>query len=188
MNADWVMVIITAIYATATIYIMFANRTSAKTARAQLVEMKREHDETSRIQVMPYLRFQVGECRSAPNKSYPDFEIDVDDCKNSENGITVFIPIEVENIGQGLATNLTCSWNNGRYTKEFPVDYLQIKEKRGAYFEFSARIGSYRDYPLSFGFSDLLGNHYTQNFVLCIFAQDDCFEIEAHKTGFPQKI
>ena len=53
MTADWAMVIITAIYVGATIIIMVANRSAAKAAKEQLEEMKKEHDENARIQVMP---------------------------------------------------------------------------------------------------------------------------------------
>lgn len=46
MSADWVMVIITAIYVIATIFICWANIKSANASKSQLDEMKRQYDET----------------------------------------------------------------------------------------------------------------------------------------------
>lgn len=49
--ADWLMVIITAIYVVATIFICLANIKSAEATREQLVESKRQFDEENRAYV-----------------------------------------------------------------------------------------------------------------------------------------
>lgn len=48
MSADWAMVIITAVYVVATIFICWANIKSAKASQAQLQEMQRQYAEENR--------------------------------------------------------------------------------------------------------------------------------------------
>lgn len=48
MSADWAMVIITAVYVIATIFICWANIKSAKASQAQLQEMQRQYAEENR--------------------------------------------------------------------------------------------------------------------------------------------
>lgn len=58
---DWLMVVITFVYVVATIFICIANLNSAKATRAQLAEMKHEHDENVRMSVMPYFEVNCDE-------------------------------------------------------------------------------------------------------------------------------
>lgn len=55
MITDWLMVIITAIYVGATIYIMRANRASAKATQMQVDEMKRQFEEANQ----PYITTEL---------------------------------------------------------------------------------------------------------------------------------
>ena len=55
---DWLMVVITAIYVVATIYISRANIKSADATREQLVESKRQYEDKKRLEIMPYLQFE----------------------------------------------------------------------------------------------------------------------------------
>lgn len=48
MSADWAMVIITAVYVVATIFICWANIKSAKASKAQLQEMQKQYAEENR--------------------------------------------------------------------------------------------------------------------------------------------
>ena len=190
MNADWAMVAITAIYVIASICIMRANQNSAKTAKAQLDEMKREHDEAARLQVMPYLRFQVGERLPVVDKMLPAFIINVNEYEKNEDAVGVITVVEVANIGQGLAANLTCSWDDMEHLQEFPVDYLRVEEKKGAHFMFLAKrgtsVGVSSYFTLSFHFTDLLGNDYTQDVELNIFAGENNLEVKAYKSYAPR--
>ena len=54
MITDWLMVIITAVYVVATIFICSANMKSAKATREQLAEAKRQYEEEHR----PYITYQ----------------------------------------------------------------------------------------------------------------------------------
>lgn len=57
--ADWIMVVITAIYVIATIAICVFNYKTAKAANLQIQESKRQFDETRRLQIMPYLQVTI---------------------------------------------------------------------------------------------------------------------------------
>lgn len=190
MNADWAMVAITAIYVIATICIMRANQKSAKTAKAQLDEMKREHDETARLQIMPYLQFQVGEKLPVVDKMLPAFIINVNEYENNEDAVGVITVVEVANIGQGLAVNLTCSWDDMEHMQDFPVEYLRVEEKKGAHYMFLAKRGTaagVSDYfMLSFHFADLLGNNYIQDIELSVLAGENNLEVKAYKSYAPR--
>lgn len=54
MITDWLMVVITAVYVIATIFICMANIKSAKATREQLAEAKRQYEEEHR----PYISYQ----------------------------------------------------------------------------------------------------------------------------------
>ena len=189
MNADWMMVIITAVYVIATIFIMLANQKSAKSAKEQFAEMKREHEETSRLQVMPYLRFQVGDHLPVRDKMLPAFIINVNEYDNNEDCVGVITAIEVTNIGQGLATNIFCSWDDREHIQTFPVDYLRSDEKECDNFMFLAkrgtRVGTSEDFTLTFHFTDTLGNDYLQNIILNVFARENSLEVKASKSETP---
>ena len=60
---DWIMIIITAVYVIATIFICVANFKSAKATRDQITEQKRQFDETNRAYVT--VHFEV-----SPSKLY----------------------------------------------------------------------------------------------------------------------
>lgn len=55
MMTDWMMVVLTAVYVIATIFICFFNFRSAKATREQVAEMKRQFDEESR----PYITTEL---------------------------------------------------------------------------------------------------------------------------------
>ena len=55
MITDWLMVVITAVYVIATIFICMANIKSAKATREQLAEAKRQYEEDHR----PYISYQL---------------------------------------------------------------------------------------------------------------------------------
>ena len=60
MDAEWVMVWITAVYVVATILICYANLKSARATREQVLESQRQFEETKRLERMPYFDVSVG--------------------------------------------------------------------------------------------------------------------------------
>ena len=189
MTADWAMVVITAVYVAATLFIMRANQKSAKSAKEQLAEMKREHEETSRLQVMPYLRFRVIEHAPIKDNVLPEFIINVNDYESNDDCVGTIAAIELTNIGQGLATNLNCSWDDMEHIQAFPVDYLRCNEKKDALYMFFAKrgtkVGVSDHFTLTFHFTDILGNDYKQNIILNVFARENNLEISSQKSQSP---
>ena len=53
---DWLMVGITVVYVIATVFICWANFSSARASKAQVEESKRQYEETKRLQMMPYIK------------------------------------------------------------------------------------------------------------------------------------
>ena len=189
MTADWAMVIITAIYVGATIIIMVANRSAAKAAKEQLEEMKKEHDENTRIQVMPYLRFQVGDHLPIKNKMLPSFTININEYDGNEDCVADMNAIEVTNIGQGLATNLFCSWDHIEHIQSLPVDYLRCDESECDSFLFLAKRGTssgiHTTFVLTFHFQDVLGHSYTQDLTINALAKENGLAITMLTAGTP---
>lgn len=61
MITDWLLVVITAIYVVATIYIMRANQKTAEISKQQIDESKKQFDESRRLQVLPYLQIHISD-------------------------------------------------------------------------------------------------------------------------------
>ena len=119
MITDWLMVGITLIYVIATIAIWFANHKSARATEKQLVESKRQFDETKRLEHMPYMQVSFGEWITSDERgSYlPNMWLDINrtaDNHASSSGMS----IDVTNIGLGLAVNLKCQWISGEIKQE----------------------------------------------------------------------
>ena len=116
---DWLMVGITLVYVIATIAIWFANHKSARATEKQLIESKRQFDETKRLEHMPYMQVSFGEWITSDERgSYlPNMWLDINrtaDNHASSSGMS----IDVTNIGLGLAVNLKCQWVSGEITQE----------------------------------------------------------------------
>ncbi len=60
VDPNWVLVILTAVYVVATIFICLANRSSASATKAQTEEMKRQYLESSRARVVIRFDKRVG--------------------------------------------------------------------------------------------------------------------------------
>lgn len=189
MTADWAMVIITAIYVGATIVIMVANHNTAKAAKEQLAEMKKEHDENVRIQVMPYLRFRVGEHLKIDDMMLPSIIIQVNELESPSECVGLMTAIEVSNIGQGLATNICFSWDDMESIQSLPVDYLRCNEKKCDSYSFVSKrgtaVGVTERFNMTFYFSDILGNEYSQKLTLNAFARENSLEIKMVNAGTP---
>lgn len=101
---DWLMVGITLVYVIATIAIWFANHKSARATEKQLIESKRQFDETKRLEHMPYMQVSFGEWKTNDERgSYlPNMILDINrsgDNRFASSGKS----IDVTNIGLGLA-------------------------------------------------------------------------------------
>ena len=180
MVTDWIMVGITFVYVVATIAIWFANHKSASATEKQLVESKRQFDETKRLEHMPYMQVSFGEWITSDERgSYlPDMWLDINrttDNRSASSGMS----IDVTNIGLGLAVNLKCKWISDRINdeKHLSTTLLKRDESCNSTFIISAAMPDKEpqcaETSLVICFDDFLGNHYEQK-------TDISFQIHPH--------
>ena len=102
---DWLMVGITVVYVIATVFICWANFSSARASKAQVEESKRQYEETKRLQMMPYIN-----CDFEKTRADDGLKLDiVTDCNSSVTHGKYFI---FKNVGLGSAKEITYKWNN----------------------------------------------------------------------------
>lgn len=115
-----IMVLITAAYVVATIKIQKANEKAAKASNDQLEESKRQFNENRRLDVMPYLQFEIR------HNLIPDYSMNLTLFGHNLSG-EYTITICVKNIGRGTAKDIKYIWHNfeGQYDRVFPFSALQ---------------------------------------------------------------
>lgn len=183
---DWLMVGITLVYVIATIAIWFANHKSARATEKQLIESKRQFDETKRLEHMPYMQVSFGKWITSDERgSYlPNMWLDINrtaDNHASSSGMS----IDVTNIGLGLAVNLKCQWVSGDIKQEqfLSASILKQEECCTSTFIISAAVPDkepqYAETSLIICFDDFLGNHYEQTV-------DISFQIHPHHINLVQ--
>lgn len=196
MDAEWVMVWITAVYVIATILICYANLKSARATREQVLESQRQFEETKRLERMPYFDVSV-----AQNFNIPDvFDTDITVSINGGQSKEVVCSLEwlqFTNIGYGTATDL--SFTSGNAVDVLPMQFMPSKtfqeDKKGI-------LGIRFDIPfpcdsethkqnisLSLNYQDLLGNRYQQELVLSFCAESEKnVELSEVRVSIPQLI
>lgn len=183
---DWLMVGITLVYVIATIAIWFANHKSARATEKQLIESKRQFDETKRLEHMPYMQVSFGEwITNGERGSYlPNMWLNINrtaDNHASSSGMS----IDVTNIGLGLAVNLKCQWVSGDIKQEQHLSASLLKQEEccTSTFIISAAVPDkepqYAETSLIICFDDFLGNHYEQTV-------DISFQIHPHHISLVQ--
>lgn len=161
MITDWLMVGITLVYVIATCIICKANITSAKATKEELAEIKRQFDESKRLEYMPFFQLNVATSES------PRAEILLD---HSE-GVTEYIyqVVALKNVGNSTATTIIYDWTFQEKTQSdvFPINAIM----RGDTYYFQLTIGSNTQKNdimndciglLLLQFNDILGHTYTQ--------------------------
>ena len=183
---DWLMVGITLVYVIATIAIWFANHKSARATEKQLIESKRQFDETKRLEHMPYMQVSFGEwITNGERGSYlPNMWLNINrtaDNHASSSGMS----IDVTNIGLGLAVNLKCQWVSGDIKQEQHLSASLLKQEEccTSTFIISAAVPDkepqYTETSLIICFDDFLGNHYEQTV-------DISFQVHPHHISLVQ--
>ena len=162
---DWLMVVITAIYVLATIYISRANIKSADATREQLVESKRQYEDKKRLEIMPYIQFE----QTKDNANH-ELNLVLDSGKLTGEYILL---VRMKNIGNGTAKDIayTYQWNNGANTYDrgaFPVQALSFGESQTIKVGFAHTVEERAERSACFvlRYRDLLENAYTQKLNL----------------------
>lgn len=186
-NEGALMVIITAVYVIATIFICMANIKSAKAskdqvkaakeqtdaAKAQLEEMRREHNESKRLEIMPFL--DVDATNYIPRSQQAGFEMPASlslEHLSSSHSANYAKNVSVKNIGLGIAHNIKTTWVADCETIVYGLSatLLKVNEAINTNVIISAntRQNNVEDLPatLRFEFEDLIGNKYFQDLNL----------------------
>ena len=186
-NEGALMVVITTVYVIATIAICWANIKSAKAskdqvkaakeqtdaAKAQLEEMQREHNESKRLEIMPFLDVDFG--NYIPSGQRAEFEMPALlslERLSSNYSANYAKNVSVKNIGLGIAHNIKTTWVAECETTVYSLSatLLKVNEAMNTNAIISAnfRQSNAEDLPatLRFEFEDLIGNKYYQDLSL----------------------
>ena len=163
---DWLMVGITFVYVVATIFICRANIRSAKASKEQLAEMKREHEESIRLQVIPFLQVE-----ETAETAY-GFELDLPLAAEEKSDWTMANIVKIKNLGNGAATNIIYEWSSEKneisMCEAFPINAISAGGEYKACFSFDC-IKSEIDTvigTLILHFDDMRGFSYTQHIII----------------------
>ena len=190
-NEGALMVIITLIYVIATIRICRANIKAADAAREQLVESKRQFEETRRLEIMPYFELDIVDDSSLRWES--DVSLLISE-GNAKEKTVIGKKLVINNIGLGNAKDFTYVWKNlnGSYRRhdlqfssisvggkrEITIDFYAEHQEDGS--EYEAQVS------LLFHYCDLLENMYQQE-LLIIFqiGKPEKVTLKNYKAGTP---
>lgn len=185
-NEGALMVIITFVYVVATCFICGANMRSAKASKAQLEEMKNEHDETIRYGIMPFL--QIEEISEVEHDFYLELPLVDKTQADWEMGSVV----RVKNIGNGAATNLTYTWESENMptvvNDTFPINAIKADGEYQIALSFDSmksKIGSNLG-TLILHYDDMRGYSYNQRMVFTYSPDNRYFCIDDINIDVPE--
>ena len=186
------MVLITFVYVVATVEICRANIKSAEATREQLVESKRQFDETKRLEHMPYMQVSFGKWITSDERGscLPDMWLDISHHKD-EDDVSSGMSIDITNIGLGLAVNMKCKWISGEMTadKHLSANLLKQEECCTSTFIISAdkpnEKTQYAKVALVICFDDFLGNHYEQTIEISFEIHQEYLSLVHYRTEMP---
>ena len=174
---DWIMVGITAVYVIATILILRANKKSAEVAETQLQqsrdeteELKKQFEESQRLSCQPFL--QIEKTSMLPNENYIQIFIPIhyEESDDFSYPGSIRQDFVIKNLGNGNAINIFYSWDDYSKTHKDTccpsVNAIMHGDTYGIRMVVNPLIES-RSY-LRFYYNDLIGNSYTQKFLINI--------------------
>ena len=164
-NDGALMVIITFVYVVATCFICGANMRSAKASKAQLEEMKNEHEETIRYGIMPFLQME------GIYEYEHDFCLELPLVDKTQANWKMEGNVRVKYIGNGAATNLTYTWKSENMASAinaaFPINAIKADGEYRIYLSFDSKkseIGSTLG-TLILHYDDMRGYSYNQRII-----------------------
>lgn len=193
-NEGAIMVAITFAYLVATVFIFIANNKSANATRKQTEELKRQHEETKRLEHMPYMQVDFGKwITSNQRETYlPDMFLNI--CKtDGDNSSTASsgMSIELTNIGLGHAVNIICRWISGEISEDKKLSFVMLKKDESGKSNIIVsgnRIEETTQYPktkLIICFEDFLGNHYEQTIEISFEFENNNIRIFQYNVNNP---
>lgn len=167
---DWLMVGITLVYVIATIVICSANITSAKGAKDQLDESRRQYEEGKRLENMPFLHFEI--CQFEKAKIFGDMMdfmlgLKIMEMNKDDEVQTIEKRIIIKNVGKGTAKDIYYVWNN--MTASYKRDDLRFRvlqpgeNKKGMIvLYYHSNMENFPEVSVDMRYKDLLNNCYEQ--------------------------
>ncbi|WP_295611863.1 hypothetical protein [uncultured Methanobrevibacter sp.] len=183
-NSQALLVLITAIYVIATINISNANIRSAEATREQIIESKRQFEETKRLEYMPCFEIYFDKMEAGTGTSI--------ELTDKQTGIihNLITKYRIENISKGTAINVNCrvisaikdteliTWPIVPAQKEIAINCLILADK--GYF-----IDNSLPFSVVISYDDIMNNHYEQNVEL-EFIENNPRWIWVKSVGAPQ--
>lgn len=168
---DWLMVGITAVYVIATIFICWANISSANATKKQIAQSENQFEETQRLGMMPYLTFEHIKDETLDS----DIEILLPFTKEMSVSCHHSSIFRLKNIGNGTATTVIYTWRCGEKdiceSECFPLNAISINSPYVITFFFADKEDGNNAfvYPsaatLTLQYYDLLGRIYEQKII-----------------------
>lgn len=175
-NNGFLMVLITFLYVVTTIGIFCANHTSAKAANQQIQEMRRQYDETSRLECLPYFRLDFTSDTPEDPVAFPPDNVNryLSSWRSDSNGSIMTLM----NVGNGTATNIKYSFSINDRPKSDSCSLINaiMKESSYCFKAFFPRVNENEmiDHGvIELEFDDFLGNHYLQSIPLLFYVSDN---------------
>lgn len=181
MDTEWLMVVITAVYAIATIFITISNIVSADASRKQVKESRIQFDEMRRLSSLPFLQIELNGKKDCPI----EYTLELPIGNNTPGDLFSQIGV-LRNIGNGTAMNIVYSWdcketetsnidsffvNAIRYGESYKIELLTTKAKN------DNKVKG----KLTFDYQDLIGNEYEQTMYISIRGYDIMIETDTPK-------
>lgn len=159
------MLAITLIYVVATVIICDANGKSAKAAREQLAESKRQYADNQRISMMPYLQSELSD-------GFCDHRLDLWLIQSGPTRNKIEINLKLMNVGIGTAKDIEYVWHsfeNSSERKPFPIRALHSEGSQVLRINFDGPAKLYEKVArasIDIYYKDLLENKYVQTIEL----------------------
>lgn len=169
---DWLMVIITAVYVGATIFICVFNGKSAKASMKQVEDSIIQFEANRRLQAMPFLQLEIPRENTAPS-----FDIEL----NGDNEAVDFLyyTVKLKNIGNGTAVSIIYSWEDRESNikiEPFPINAIMQGDSYCFQLLINYENNSVLTSKIMWKYMDLLGNSYEQMAILSV--EHDFLSIE----------
>lgn len=161
MIADWVMVVVTTVYAVSTLFIMKANIKTAKSTQKQIQQSNEHFEKQQRLAIRPYLNGYVErEGKEKSGSEHLHIYVGMD-----EDPSTDYRQISFRNIGNGTAKNIKIRMSYGDSSKELLTrnGFLLINNQYVYNLHMADSITEVR---FEFRFTDLFNNEYVQNITI----------------------
>ena len=183
---DSLMVAITFVYVLATIYISDANEKSAKAAREQLVESKRQFEENKQLEFLPVLKISNdGKTNEPPNICLRWSKEDSGSLCNTN------FQIRLLNIGIGTAKDMSFAWiaeENIIQCAPLPVDFLRQNDEQKLIIDVTIWANkpseNHTDFTdLRIKYADLLNHRYHQDITFGFTFSEEGLQLSSYGIG-----